>query len=446
MPYRHGHDLAEVLDAADRGEIPPRVLAEVLLRHLQEVCPHCRQELGRRGIVRRVKATTALSLAVLEAVLGRFVADLDRQEREAARDLRELLALPAEERAGRVSRAHRRFAGGVLADALLARSREALSGSAEESAHLAELAWLVLRRSPSSPETFRRMTLALAGAGNAVRAGGNPSAAVPWFDRARAIVRAYEVTDPGVLARVADLEGSLYTNLRIWARAAGALGQAAELYKLIPEPERTRGRLRVRIKQGELAYHEGRLELAAQLAGEVLYTQHETVDSRLSLFAGHNLCLYTVEAGRAEEAGQMLRAIAAFYSRFPSEPEVSIRFDWLRGRVAEGKGRTAEAEARYLAVREAFIARGNAYDAAWVATDLALLYGRSGRMSDLRQAAEDLAAIAASHSMGQETAAALLLYRDAVRAETATVALAVELRDYLRLARGDHSLAFRRSA
>jgi anti-sigma factor RsiW len=39
------HITRELLDAIVRGEIPVRVLEDMILEHLKKVCPHCRKEL-----------------------------------------------------------------------------------------------------------------------------------------------------------------------------------------------------------------------------------------------------------------------------------------------------------------------------------------------------------------------------------------------------------------
>lgn len=38
------HITQDMLDAVSRGELPPRVVADIGVRHLLTLCPHCRDE------------------------------------------------------------------------------------------------------------------------------------------------------------------------------------------------------------------------------------------------------------------------------------------------------------------------------------------------------------------------------------------------------------------
>jgi hypothetical protein len=77
-------------------------LVEIGLEHLLDVCPSCRQEVEafRRKIGRQ---RSGADPGVVSAVLDAQVKWLEKEHRRAERDLRDLLAMPEEERAGRIN-------------------------------------------------------------------------------------------------------------------------------------------------------------------------------------------------------------------------------------------------------------------------------------------------------------------------------------------------------
>jgi hypothetical protein len=132
-----------------------------------------------------------------------------------------------------------------------------------------------------------------------------------------------------------------------------------------------------------------------------------------------NLGLYLLELERHREAAELLaahreRLQAAAMWRWPN---VLI----LRGRAALVAGRPGEAEELFLAARDDLAERGDAVRAAVASLDLALLYLARGRTVELRRMARAMETVFASEDLHEEAMAAMLLFRQAVAAETLTV-------------------------
>ena len=167
------HITRELLEAIARGEIPVRVLEDLVLEHLKRVCPHCRRELeefAREQEAERTGKSPGLGVEAVSAVLDRLLKDLQQGQDRARRDVAKLLTLPREERIAKVKRSRTRYRGPEVAWILLEESRSAVTVSPEEAEHLAELARLVVQYSPGWVGCMDLLALATAHIANACRA------------------------------------------------------------------------------------------------------------------------------------------------------------------------------------------------------------------------------------------------------------------------------------
>jgi len=140
---------------------------------------------------------------------------------------------------------------------------------------------------------------------------------------------------------------------------------------------------------------------------------------RHAAFALHRLALLLTEAGRGEEALHAIRKARPLYEHY-GEAFNLLRLRHLEGRVEEALGSPQAAEAAYLEARQGFLGEGLGIEAAAALLDLALLYQRQGRSSDIRRLAEDLLPILRARDIRQGVAAALLFFRDLVETGRAT--------------------------
>jgi tetratricopeptide (TPR) repeat protein len=425
------HITRELLRAVARGELSDRALALIEAQHLQSLCPVCRREVQAWREEQRVEIGYEYALQALPAMLGRHASDLVKQSRQAERDLEELLAIPPEERLGRIGRARSRFRGPVLAERLIQESRRRTPADPREGYDLAELARAVVQRSPDHPDAFSLLALASAQMANACRAGGDLRSAGDHFQYVRYLVSSQGVTDPLALAQIDHLEGSLRKDQRRFADAEELLTRAAMLFRISGDAVET---ARVLLILGELYFHQSLLDRAIEMVQTALERLPAQEEPRLYLSGRHNLALYLAEAGRFAQAAGLVAADEDLYRQIP-EPWLQLRLSWLLGKIAAGLEEGAEAERLFRETRDGFVRQGNGYDAAMTSLDLALLYLKEGRAADVLPLAEEMAALFEAQEVHREALAAVLLFQEAARREEVTAGMVRELAGRLETAR-----------
>ncbi|HEX3527215.1 MAG TPA: hypothetical protein VH988_09120 [Thermoanaerobaculia bacterium] len=413
------HLTREILRALLRGEVPGRMVVQIGLQHLMSVCPSCRQEVEafEREQTAGAAAGYNRTFEILPALLQDQVARLATEQREARRDLSELLRLPREERAGRVRRARDRFRSAALVRLLIENSQKHIPEKPADAFHLAELARTVAHSNPRMPEHFDLIVLATAHMANACRVGDTPRQAEDHVLHARHVIRTHGVTHPEVLARVDDLEGSLRKDQRLFEKAEELLARAAMLYRLVNASEDA---ARVLINLGTVYNLRGESPRAIDTTRSALDMMPPESAPRLYLCGRFNLAWQLFTAGRRQEAEDALDVDADLYRRF-ADSWTQLRLTWLRGNLAESRGEVERAEQAYRETRDGFIAEGRGYDAALVSMDLALLYLRQGRSDSVRHLAEEMVPILLAQDVHREALAALILFQDAARRDELTI-------------------------
>ncbi len=288
------------------------------------------------------------------------------------------------------------------------------------------------------PEYFDLYVLATAHMGNARRVGDDPQEAGRLFTLARQVMAEHGVTDPAVVARVDDLMGSLRKDQRRFPEAERLLKRAAVQFDLIHAPEDA---ARVLINLGDTYHSSGSFDRAIETTRSALDLLGAESDLRLHIAGHYNLTLQLVQAGRFEEAAELLADDEGLY-RQVQEPWLQLRLVWLRGDLAAGQQDLAAAERAYRQTRDGFISLGIGYDAAIVSLDLAALCLRQGRTADVRQIAEEMLPVFQAQDVHREALAALALFQEAARKDQLTVERTLEVAAYLREARSEPSLRF----
>jgi tetratricopeptide (TPR) repeat protein len=358
------------------------------------------------------------------------------ERRSAKRDLRALLRLPAENREERITRARNRYRGVALVQLLLDESRKRFTRDPREAIHLAELARAVLQHTPQVPGYFDYMALANAYLANATRASGELRRAAEYV---RFLIRQEGVTDPEVLARIDDLEGSLRTDQRLFPEAETLLRRAIMLYRLTGASVE---QARVLVKLAMAFELQGKTEAAIQTVQVALRSLTPEGALRLYVCARFNLAWYLTSLRQYQDAERLLAEDQKHYRRL-REPWTELRLNWLIGRIDAGYGKVEAAERAFLTARDGFIAEGIGYDAAMISVEeLAPLYLRAGRSAEVKRLAEEMIPIFAAADVHREALAALIIFVEAVKQEQLTVAMTERIGKYLRDARADPSLRF----
>jgi tetratricopeptide (TPR) repeat protein len=363
---------------------------------------------------------------------------MEKEQRQAHRELKALLAMSQETRITKVRRALTSFRGSELARLLIAESEEQVHADPAEAYHLADLARLVLNYSPNVQGDFAPLSLALAAMANARRASGELREAEARFAHVRDVIRKWGVTAPEVNARVDELEGSLRKDQRLFEEAEELLTRAEILYRLAGE---VIGAVRVALLLGTTYYAQGRPEEAIQIIRAALQRWPTGANPRLYVSARHNLACYLAEAGYSEEAAEVLDENEELYRSFP-DPWTQLRVTWLRGDLLAARADEEAAELAYQEALQGFIERGIGYDAALVAMDLALLYLRQGRTSEVKRLAEEMIPIFQAQDVHREALGALRLFQEAARREEITMEQVRSLVKYLQESRKDPERRF----
>ncbi|HTQ78396.1 MAG TPA: hypothetical protein VMM92_00255, partial [Thermoanaerobaculia bacterium] len=179
---------------------------------------------------------------------------------------------------------------------------------------------------------------------------------------------------------------------------------------------------RALISKGISVGAEGDPEGAVALLNEGIRTIEASRDPLLMLAAVHSLISFLVEAGRFAQGQALILATRPLYRGWADSFHL-LKLQWIEGRIAAGQGDPQRAEAIFDAVRQAFTERQMPFTAAVVAFDLAALWLEQGRTMAVREMVEDLLVTFRVLGLRREAIAALLLLREAVRAERLTFAL-----------------------
>jgi tetratricopeptide (TPR) repeat protein len=440
-PVADIHITRELLRAVASGDMPPRVLVELGLRHLTSLCPACRDEfLAFRHEEAARPATYDAAFEALPALLERHGREMDDQHGKAQRDFRELMRLGHEERLVRIGRSNARFRGAVLAERFLEESKKHMTGDARTAFDLAAAAEAVIRRSPDTPLLGGLLARAAAYMGNASRRLDDYPEARRRFALARSVIKLQGVTDPLVFAEVDSAEAVLHLDQRRFTQAEELLSRSIALYVLAGAQEDSAHPL---VTLGLLHYSRGSFGKAIETTRKALDAIDSHRDRRLYVSARFNLALFLCEAGDHRAASEALLQDSALFREFP-DLYTQLRLAWLEGKIAAGFGQLERAERAFRTTRDGFILQRYGYDAAMVSLDLALIYLKLGKTAEVRRLAEEMHEIFSADGVHREAVAALLLFEEAARNEALTVQAVEDLADYLRRARNNPALRFKK--
>jgi transcriptional regulator with XRE-family HTH domain len=361
-------------------------------------------------------------------------------ERELAEELwLRLMQLPQEARQ-LAAEEEKRFHRWALAERLSHESAAAAGDEKEPPLELAKLAVVVVERMKGE-EGWRSRVLGYATAflANALRVGGDLPAADRAFQRARSLWHAGAATDPGLLdeSRLWDLEASLRRAQRRLPESLACLEEALRWAR----PE---GVARLLVKKAKSLEETGAHEEALAILDQALPRISAPGEPRLfwtcRLNAGVNLCAL----GRANEAEALLPELGELTLQLGNGLD-RLRFRWLQAKVHAGYGRRGEAILALTEVRDEFLARGIAYDAALASLELAVLLLEVGQASEVREVAARLAPVFAAQEVYREALAALRVFCAAAEAEAATAAETRRILGFLLRARCEAGLLFERA-
>jgi tetratricopeptide (TPR) repeat protein/DNA-binding XRE family transcriptional regulator len=392
-----------------------------------------------RRIIERTAAAMARSAArVTRSELTRsFQAPRIEQARREAGELWAVLkARPARERRALVESAGE-YRSWALCERLCAESERAAAADARRAVELAELAVRVAARVPGEESWRSRLQgYAWAHLGNARRVAGDLPAAEEAFASARLLWEAGAVGDPGLLpeGRVLDLEASL-------RRSQGRFDEALRLHNRALAVTQPAGQGIIFLNKAATLEQSGDPEQAIGTLQQAALRVDARREPRLWFALRFQLTVNLCHLRRHAEAEALLPEVRRLGVQLGNELDL-IRVLWLEGRVAVGLGQTEDALRALSRVREEFISRGVAYDAALASMELAALYLEGGWTVQIKALARQMAPIFRAQGVHREALAALRLFCQAADQEIATVEMARRLVEYLHRARQDPKLRF----
>ena len=331
----------------------------------------------------------------------------------------------------------RKYRSWALCERVAAESVRKAPNHPQEALELAGLALLIAERLPGERTWGLRLQgYAWAHVSNARRVCNDLPGAEEAMVQARKLWKAGEPGDPGLLnkAWLPGLEAALR---RAQRRFPEALKRISEALALDP------GELKAEILLTKARIHEtfGDPEASTAALLEAAPLIDPRREPRNAFGVRCNLALDLCQLERFEEAKSRLPEIRALAERLGEELDLT-RVLWVEGKVAAGLGRVREALSAFEQARGVFRQRGLAFDYGLVSLDLTVLLLEQGRTADVRAMAEEMLQIFRKQQIEREALAALRLFCDAARRETATVDLARSLVRFLRRAQHDPELRF----
>jgi tetratricopeptide (TPR) repeat protein len=225
--------------------------------------------------------------------------------------------------------------------------------------------------------------------------------------------------DARLLARLSDLAASIACAQRRFDQAFRLLDIAYSIY--IKLGDRHAAGV-VLITRGLYSGYTGDPLEGIRFLVHGLNTMDRGRDPKLAFLALHNIALLRVELGEYEEARRSLRLMKPLYVQFNDEI-VNIKLRWIEGQIATGLGELAEAEEAFAEARDRFDQIGLGYRAALVSLDLVSVWLQQGRTGEIRQLVGELLVTFRAVGVEREALAGILLLRDAVECEQATLEL-----------------------
>jgi hypothetical protein len=208
-----------------------------------------------------------------------------------------------------------------------------------------------------------------------------------------------------LLARIADFLASLLGHQRRFGEALDLLDL---VYKVHAGEERHRLAGRALIKAGVYAGYDGDPGRAILLMRRGLDLLDPGTDARLIAQTLQNMIWLLVDVGDVRHARRLLWRARILLVERGSRLDL-LRLRWLEGRIHAGMADLRRAEEAFRETRAGFTEAGQVYPAALAGLDLAALWAREGRVSEIWALADEMIATFRALRIGREAIAVLLV-------------------------------------
>jgi tetratricopeptide (TPR) repeat protein len=417
------HPTHEMLEAFSNGSLSSHA-ARAVVAHLVGGCSECREGLALMTgplfvpIPEEVEISAELDAAYDSAISAAYAAALAKTggagRRDPARVVPGAEGLPLPGEAG--------FATPDVCETLMGRSFALRFTDPGAMLRLAELAAQSAEELDTevygAESTADLQARAWAEVANAHRVIGD----LPQADRmmTRAVdCRSRGTGDARLLAHLSHLAAALACAQRRFDQAFRLLDIGYSIYIKLGD-RHSAGR--VLIARGLYAGYTGDPLEGIRYLVHGLDIIDRAQEPKLAFQALHNILLLRIELGEYEEARRSLQQMRPLYTRFNDELD-DIKLRWVEGKIAAGLGEFEEAEEAFAESRDRLDRAGLGYRAALVSLDLVSVWLQQGRTGEIRQLVAELLVTFRAVGVEREALAGVLLLRDAVECEQATVEL-----------------------
>jgi tetratricopeptide (TPR) repeat protein len=451
------HPNREELEGFMLGDLGPDATRRVL-RHLLADCDRCQEATALMWDVgasstpdRPLSAPSSLGTSLQESrePIGRFDYDwaLDRvftrvrqvstslqaERAEAPELFADLMRHPHERRVILLSNSAR-FQTWGLSELFLQKPGESPNLEPREARELAELAVTAaenlntLHYGPALVQDLKAR--AWAALGNAQRVISDFRSAEQCFQVAESHL-ARGTGDRLERARLLDLKASLRNYQGRTEEAISLLNRAIAIY---PRSGQKHLLGRTLLNKGHVMMWSGDLETSIALLRQGLALVDGERDARLVVNSHHNLAYVLNELGRHREALSIVSRTRQLYLEVGDRVSL-LRLEFLEGQIAMALGRLEQAEGIFREVRRSFGEKEMAYDAALATLDLAEVYARQGRSTEMQSLAQEMLPIFKARDLHREAIAALIMFQQAAEQNSVTLSLIQEVTDRLQRVR-----------
>jgi len=364
----------------------------------------------------------SLELALIPYLIEEAAAEAEGPPPEEARREAEeicaaLLPYPPAERRRLLDLSVRAKRSWAVAEAFAHASARAAADRVDEARDLAELALEVARQVPGEARRARTEGYCTGFLSNVQRVATDFDPASALFERCWALWREGKAAAlPLAEWRLLDLEASLRRAQHRFSEARDRLDEALAACDggALAEGKLLVAKANVLEQAGDFLGALAALEEAAPAV-------EGSGDPNLVFALRFNTVVNLVYLERYAAAAARLPAVRELAAEQGRQLHL-IRLSWLESKVAAGQGRGEEAKAGLEQVIRDFA--DLPYEAALASLDLAVLYLKEGQTAEVKRLAGAMGGIFEAKGIAREALAALTLFCEAARQETATVELA----------------------
>lgn len=240
---------------------------------------------------------------------------------------------------------------------------------------------------------------------------------------------------PLLRARLAELTAGLLSHQRQFQPALRALDLA---YTLYVRQDYMQEAARVLISRGIYTGRGGDPESALLLLARALLfaAEHKIDEPKSSFIVLHNILLFRVEHGEFAEARRQLFEMRPLYAKYAGAID-TLKLRGIEAQISAGLGDDQRAEKGFLEVREEFNKRGQVYHAAIAGLELAAVWLRMGRLSEVEELVDEILGVLRTCHVARESIAALLVLRRALERNLASHDLIQGVVALIKLHQGD---------